>query len=86
MTPEKLTVISVVTLLVSLGLCGVNVYLVLHSFQPGPPQPVPHQPFYAPILGPAAVVELAGVIAGVLGLVYALIWKLVRRYRRRTAA
>ena len=83
MTPAQLTTISAVTLLVSLGLCGVNVFLVLHSYQPGPARPGYHQPFYAPILGPAAFVELAGILAGLLGLVYALVWHLLRRLRAR---
>ena len=86
MTPAKLTSISAITLLISLGLCGANVYLVLHSFHAGAPQPGQHQPFYAPILGPAAFVELAGIIAGVLGLIYALIWKLTQILRRRRTA
>ncbi len=83
MTPEKLITVSVTMLLVSLGLCGVNAYLVLHTMSHGEPRPGYHEPFYTSALIPTGFIELAGMICGMAGLICGLIWKLVRRKRQK---
>lgn len=69
---------------VSLGLCGVNFFLVIRFVplggpgpQPGVPEP-PAWPGY--ILGPAAYLELAAIIGSIIGLCVVGLKAISRRF------
>jgi hypothetical protein len=78
MTPKKLAALSATVLLVSLGLCGANFFLVLRFVPFSGPGPQPGQPspsnWPGNVLTATGVLELIGIAAGLIGLCFAWIW------------
>ena len=76
--PAKLMTLSVTVLLVSLGLCGANFFLVIRFVPLGGPGPQPGQPapsdWPGQLLSFTGVLELIGIGLGLSGLLYSL-WR-----------
>lgn len=77
-TPATLATISATLLLISLGLCGANFFLVLRFVPLSGPGPQPGHPgppqWPGTVLSITGALELFGIALGVAGLVTAL-WK-----------
>ena len=75
MSASKLAALSATVLLVSLGLCGANVFLTVHYVVIGGPSPQPGQPsppvWPGELLSITGVLELIGVAFGIAGLLVA---------------
>lgn len=84
-TPKKLASLSATLLLVSLGLCGANFFLVVRFVPLGGPGPQPGQPYPSQwpgdVLTVTGILELIGIGLGILGLIFAGAWAARQKMR-----